>query len=1037
MKESILKSLMRLFAIVSQVHSVEEISGSKAVVEEYLKLVVRKDKIRQYLIMYDFYHNNLREREIRTGNKQLSLFSVKAVIICEQINSELDKQQKLFILTHLIEILAVSNDRTVENNDFVKTMAVALKIEEKLFDDCLSFIFNDLGQVNDKQYVLVVDSDVPSENYKHLFREFLGGKIIFLYVPHADVCLFRHVQKDDLLYYNEEKIDLDTTYIFDEGSQIKSPLLGTLFYNDVLKVFLHEANSDKVYFVADSVSYRFPNSNAGLMPFTFSEQSGELIGIMGNSGVGKSTMLNLLNGNLKPNSGRILINGYNIHEQPEEVQGIIGFIPQDDMLIEELTVYQNLYYSARLCFKKLSVAEVKCKVEAILNDLGLFQAKDLKVGNPLNKFISGGQRKRLNIALELIREPNILFVDEPTSGLSSRDSDLVVDLLKRQSLKGKLIVINIHQPSSDIFKKFDKLLLIDNGGRVVYQGNPLNSLVYLKTFMQFVNADEGECSNCGNINPEQVLQIIETKNVDDFGNYTSERKISAEAWYKNYQKNQEKQLSKAVELKIDLPKSEFEPLSKFNQFRIFGIRNLLSKLTNKQYLLINLLEAPVLAFILGWFTRYNAGTVDNPTEFVFSLNSNMPVYIFMSVVVAIFLGLMVSAEEIIRDSTVLKREEFLHLNRKSYFNSKVFYLASVLAFQMFLFVLVGNTILEIKEMYFSYWLMLWVTSLVAGILGLNLSATLKSVVAIYILIPLLVVPQILLGGAMIPFNKLNSKLTTPVQVPLSGNIIPSRWAYEALAVYQFKNNKYQRQLYGLEQEVSVASFRQNYLIPEISGILADVKYEITQNSSDLIISQKLDQLMNGITRLSELAPNCSNNIEKDDLESFNISVFREVDRFISCTKEYFNKELDLAIEARDNKIYNIEKRLGGIDKLVKLKKLHSNDKLVELLTNQAEPNKVILYDNKIVQLTDPIYLNPVSKIGRAHFFAPVKRIGNYYLDTYWYNILMLLVFLVFFYLTLIFNLMPKFAMALSQRRLKWIVKQFRLRILNIFKPVIR
>ena len=146
------------------------------------------------------------------------------------------------------------------------------------------------------------------------------------------------------------------------------------------------------------------------------------------SGTGKSTLLSLLNGNLKPQEGNILINGYDINNVKEKnkLKGIIGYIPQDDLLIEELTVYQNLYYNARLCLSNLPVSRIRKIVSRIMIDLDLSESRDLKVGNPLDKVISGGQRKRINIALELVREPYILFVDEPTSGLSSIDSEVVI-----------------------------------------------------------------------------------------------------------------------------------------------------------------------------------------------------------------------------------------------------------------------------------------------------------------------------------------------------------------------------------------------------------------------------------------------------------------------------------------------------------------------------------------------------------------------------------------------------------------------------------
>ena len=134
--------------------------------------------------------------------------------------------------------------------------------------------------------------------------------------------------------------------------------------------------------------------------------------------------------------GNLYINGYDIHADSEKLTGLIGFVPQDDMLIEELTVYQNLYFNARLCFGDYNEEQLNKTVEKVLIDLDLYEIKDLQVGDPMNKKVSGGQRKRLNIGLELMREPAVLFVDEPTSGLSSFDSEKVMVLLKNQALAG-------------------------------------------------------------------------------------------------------------------------------------------------------------------------------------------------------------------------------------------------------------------------------------------------------------------------------------------------------------------------------------------------------------------------------------------------------------------------------------------------------------------------------------------------------------------------------------------------------------------------
>ena len=212
----------------------------------------------------------------------------------------------------------------------------------------------------------------------------------------------------------------------------------------------------------------------------FRIESGNLIGLMGGSGVGKTTMLNLLHGKTKPTSGNIYINGYDLHTESDKLTGLIGFVPQDDMLIEELTVYQNLYFNAKLCFGDYNEEQLNQTVDKVLQDLDLYEIRDLQVGDVMNKKVSGGQRKRLNIGLELMREPGVLFVDEPTSGLSSFDSEKVMSLLKNQALAGKLVFTIIHQPSSDILKMFDRLWILDKGGYMIYDGDPVEALVYSK-----------------------------------------------------------------------------------------------------------------------------------------------------------------------------------------------------------------------------------------------------------------------------------------------------------------------------------------------------------------------------------------------------------------------------------------------------------------------------------------------------------------------------------------------------------------------------
>jgi ABC-type multidrug transport system ATPase subunit len=1010
MTESILKSLLRLFAIVAQSLDMDKVKAAKGIVESYLRQLVNPDKINQYLMIYDFYYKGLKEKVRIEARKRDSLYSVKSVIICEHINRILEQRQKALALLQIMDIMNLKEKLEEGESDYIKTLSVTLRFNEGEYNNSKAFIFDSIDKVPDMENALVIDSNRSPENKNlgHIRKDYLKGKILFLFMPHTNIYVFRYVEAGDQLYLNGRKIVPERTYILDKGASIRSPILGSIYYSEISNIFLRIKTGLKLRFTAIDIEFRFRNSENGIYPFSFSAESGQMIGIMGGSGVGKSTLLNLLNGNFKPANGKVLINGYDVNSDREILEGIIGYIPQDDLLIEELTVFQNMYFNTRLCFKDFTDSKIIELVNKVLADLDLFEVKDLKVGNPLKRYISGGQRKRLNIALELVREPYILFVDEPTSGLSSTDSEMVMDLLKRQTRNGKLLIVNIHQPSSDIFRLFDKLLVMDKGGRVVYYGDPLDAIVYFKTANQLINAEDSECLVCGNVNPEQVLQIIEAKKVNASGEFSNERLVSAEEWYQLYKKKIEPRYKDYTGVRLNIPESFFSIPGKLKQFIIFTLRNIYSKITDRQYLAINLLEAPVLAFILGIFTKYNIGIPDNPKAYIFSDNLNLPVFIFMGIIVALFLGLMVSAEEIIRDRKIIQRESFLNLSKFSYFNSKVVLLALLSAIQSLLFVLTGNCILGINDMFIPLWLMLFSLSFFSNMLGLNISDTMKSVVSIYILIPLLLVPQILLGGAMVKFDKLNKSITSQYYVPFVGDLMASRWAYEALLVYQFKNNRYQKNLYSIEKKESHASFMMNYLVPEL-------QLKLTQCEKNYKSGLNREKFKNDLMLLKNELQKISANdtillfkeTESLDINVFNLNIAHDTRHYLNLLGKHYSNALTMAIREKDNKLDYLKELYGGITGLLKLKNDNYNDQIAELVLNKRDNIKIIEHRNNLIQRAEPIYKAPESNYGRSHFFAPFKRLGNLRIDTFWFNMMVIWVMILILYTVLIFELLKK------------------------------
>ena len=980
---------MQLFAIIATANKEGVNEKSRSIVESYLRLMLSSEQVTEYLQLFDKYVEERGGGVKKDGTqerKRTSLNSVKVLRICEQINGELKQDQKLLVLLQLLEFISFGEEITEQEIDFVKTVSDIFNIPEDEYFNCYAFTLNPkLDEIPYKENILILDknNESPNAEVKHLRFKDLEGHVMILFLPSINAYAFRYVGETEL-YLNGHSIMLNRTYVLPKGSAIRSPRIGSIYYSDIVSKFINAMNAEKVVFTAKGVEFRFKGSKNGLHNFNFCEQGGELIGIMGGSGVGKSTLLNVLNGNLQPQSGEILINGYNIYTEKEKLNGVIGFVPQDDLLIEELTVYQNLYYSAKLCFSDYTEEQIDEAVNKVLEDLDLKATADLVVGNPLNKTISGGQRKRLNIALELIREPLVMFVDEPTSGLSSMDSEMVMDLLKEQTLKGKLVIVNIHQPSSVIFKMFDKLLIMDKGGYLVYYGNPVDSVVYFKTMSNHVNATESECYHCGNINPEQVLQILESKVVDEYGRTTHKRKTTPEEWAAMYEEHSKSKIKFDTE-KQDLPKNNFSIPGMFKQFCIFCERNILSKLANRQYMLINFLEAPVLALILAYFTKYIAGEGGNPNIFVFSGNENLPIYLFMGVVVSIFIGLTVSAEEIIRDRQLLKRESFLNLSHVSYLNSKIAVLFVISAIQTLSFVLIGNTIMEIHGMTLAHWLILFTASCVSNMIGLNISAALDSVVTIYILIPFLIVPQLLFSGTMVKFDKLNKAISSYEVVPVIGDLMPSRWAYEAMAVKQFRDNEYMKNFFLIEQKKSEAAYIGSYLVPALNNKIAKLA-----NADEETRNQIIGLLHTEVTKINDRTP--KQQFEDIDLltpEKYNDDVQENLTSFLDKTAKLYQQKQNKAISVLDREISSLAEELGGNKALVELKKYYTNEALSNFVLNRVDIEKIHDMGDHFIQVSDPVYKEPESRCGRAHFYAPFKQIGNLQIDTFWFNIIVM------------------------------------------------
>jgi ABC-type multidrug transport system ATPase subunit/uncharacterized tellurite resistance protein B-like protein len=1002
MSEQLLEAVIQLFSMIARLDGVGEKERSKMM--NLLNSRLNKEVIGKYMLMFDSF--------CQQGSAAGKSLLDEITKVTRKINGQITQQQKIVLISELIQLIYADNILSDDEEAAFHNIGKELKIGEEELGAIQRFIaaekLEDFNSVN----VLIISSNVRNipDKCHHIKPEgYIDGFVAILNLRTIKPFFLRYLGQSSL-FLNQIPIEGNKVEIVPAGSTLRSNRFKAIYYSDMISYFKTDETDSRVIFRAENIYYKFKKGNIGLRNVTIREKNGSLIGVMGASGSGKSTLLNVMNGNERPSSGHIFINDIDIHAQRDKIEGLIGYVPQDDLLIEDLSVYQNLYYASKLCFSNYTEQQINDLVDKTLLSLGLFEIKHLKVGNPLRKTISGGQRKRLNIGLELLREPMVMYVDEPTSGLSSRDSENIMDLLKELSLRGKLVFVVIHQPSSDIFKMFDRLIILDVGGYPIYYGNPVEAVVYFREATRLIDKQTGACSECGNVNAEQIFNIIETRVVDEYGRHTDQRKITPQSWNEIYNRKVEIQ---ELEKGSESPRAVLRIPGRFRQFLIFTARDFRSKLANKQYMLINMLEAPLLAIILAVLVRFYPGEAFRPFAYVYMENVNIPAYIFMAVIVALFMGLTVSAEEIIKDRKILERESFLHLSKGSYLASKFILLFALSAIQTATFVLVGNAILEIRGMYFSYWLILFSTSCFANILGLNISASFNSAITIYIIIPLLLIPQILLSGVVVQFDQLNPAFGSKSRVPFIGDMMISRWAYEAIMVNQFKNNRFEKIFYDVDKEISLADYRTVYYVPRLESML---EYSFINRDSDEEevhedVKNQLAVLSNELklqtTKYSVDKSDLLENLTIDRLDSL---VLKEAKQFLSTVNKIYVNRNSRALREKQRIIKQMTSSPKKVAVFNKLKSEYTNDQVTSLVFDNKEKTRILEYEGRLIQQIYPIFSDPDPENFldfRTLFYVPKKHFAGRLYETLLFNCAVMWGMTIFLIITLYFDVLRK------------------------------
>lgn len=513
----------------------------------------------------------------------------------------------------------------------------------------------------------------------------------------------------------------------------------------------------------------------------FSLQAGELMAIMGPSGSGKSTLIRGILGliNLKEGS-KIYINANDKTSAGlSYVRSQVGMVPQDDVLVDELTIRENLsLFHTVAVDSELSKHELNQRIDCVLNELmiDVEQLADRPLAEPgshrMN--VSGGQRKRINIAMELVNEPDILIVDEPTSGLSSSDSLDVMKYLKEYAKAGRMVIVIIHQPSHKIFDLFDKLLVLNKEGRCVASGQPEPVGRFLTSLDGGIMSEK--CSACGHFDTDSLMDAVEL--ID------RKSKDRPDIWDEPIGEFYNSHFLPMAR-KSNIPSEELgekrsfrAPVEYLRDFVALAKRQITVKKRDRLNLITTFLAPLVLGLMTAAVFKYSVPGQD----YSFSDNKLYNQFLFMMIVSATFLGMINSVMQVIKDRPMIERESLRGLSFTSYYLSAFLVLSAAALLQTTLFLLPASYLLDsfnLLKMNFGVMYLMMVLSIA---LGLCVSMLSKTAVAAYNLIPVIIIPQIVLGGGFLPYAGMSEEIylwnKEPNKVPVLAQAMPIRWGYE-------------------------------------------------------------------------------------------------------------------------------------------------------------------------------------------------------------------------------------------------------------------
>jgi len=796
MNKETLSSILKLFAISANKCNSDDSDGIVLKFKTFLSKTIEDRYIDEYTVEFD----KALAEYASFSNKRLSLNSVRLIKICTETSKNLSCDDRIQVLFYLDSLLFPAND---QSDEFIRLVADIYETGEETLNLIRSLHYENAAGC----HPIMCDGKI-------------AGEFVVLSENIAAVKSFGGV------LVNGQQICSGETELVGINSVVSTADHRKYYLRDLVSL-VGSNRSENFSLILNKLCVK-RGGKIYLHPLSCEIRSGELVGVMGRSGSGKTTLLKAIAGAEKLYSGQVFK-----RTDLGDSQFSKSYLPQANALIPLFTVREHL--KQRLEFLQ-ERGDSKEKIRMALEMVELEDFADniaaKSDGTPWQ--ISGGQQKRLGIAMEMLADPEVFILDEPTSGLSSTDSLKIVALLRKIAAEGKVVMASIHQPDYETFMMFDKILIIDDGGYPVFYGTPVASAEY---FRSIAGKIDKESLIETHFNPGVVLNMI-TETSYDTESRVEQRIISPEEWYAKYLETIE-DIPPKTEIKVDKGR-RFKHLKSFATQLKFSF---LCDIHNRMRTAMLFVLPPAMTVAMSLVTRFS-----HSDKYAYFSNPNIPAWMMMMLITAFFIGLVLSAHEFIFLRQFHRNEHLIADKRMSLALAKItkyiVYSGIISIFAVLPALLIEGCIFLFPSMFAVMWLLTFCGCLISMLLSMFF----RNISTVYLLIPIIVIPQMIFSGGLVQYDNFNKYFVKDNGIPLFADLMPIRWADEACMTEAYLINPIEKETYDAKVAYYAAADKLNNELPTIADSAEykhiEMQFRKQKNDAQFEIDNKLERIQN-------------------------------------------------------------------------------------------------------------------------------------------------------------------------------------------------